>query len=176
MISIRREKAGDLPEIEKLLDLAFGPGRFAKSSYRLREGIDAIPALCFVGMIDGHMHGSIRYWPIRVGGAYDSLLLGPLAVDPSVRGQGLGVALVDHSLIAARAQGYNSVFLVGDEPYYARSGFEKTVPGRFTFPGPVDPTRLLMRTLDGQMPADFVGAIEKAPSAPLSAPGKKCND
>ncbi len=161
MISIRHEEAGDQAEIEKLLDLAFGPGRFAKSSYRLREGVNAIASLCFVGLMDGQMQGSIRYWPIKVGGAYDSLLLGPLAVNPSVRGKGLGIALVDHSLIAAQEQGYKSVFLVGDEPYYARSGFVKTDPGRFSFPGPVDPNRLLLRLLDESLTADFAGPIEK---------------
>ena len=163
MISIRSEETGDQPDIETLLDLAFGPGRFAKSSYRLREGVDALASLCFVGMVNGEMHGSIRYWPIKVGGTHKSLLLGPLAVDPSVRGKGLGVALVDHSLVAAQRQGYSSVFLVGDEPYYARSGFVRTDPGRFTFPGPVDPNRLLLRMLNGPAPEDFAGAIEKAP-------------
>ncbi len=172
MISIEKEKPGDKPAVEMLLDLAFGPGRFAKSSYRLREGVDPIGELCFVGKLDGEMKGSIRYWPVQVGAAGHALLLGPLAVDPSIRGKGLGVALVDHSLQAAAKLGHNVVFLVGDEPYYAKSGFAKTTPGRFEFPGPVDPNRLLMRELINKAEASFAGPIQKPRSNAFPAPCK----
>ena len=43
----------------------------------------------------------------------------------------------------ARALGFATIILVGDEPYYARVGFTKIAPGRVRMPGPVDPERLL---------------------------------
>ncbi len=76
-------------------------------------------------------------------GAHDVLLLGPLAVDPAFRSQGIGEALVQRSLSAARAIGYELVVLVGDESYYGRMGFRIVPPGRLQMPGPVDPRRLL---------------------------------
>ncbi len=161
MISIEKERSKDRPAIEALLDLAFGPGRFAKSSYRLREGTTAIDALCFVGFVDGVVKGSIRFWPVRVGDSDTALLLGPLAVDPALRGQGLGIALIERGLDAAKKLGHNIVFLVGDEPYYARCGFSQTEPGRFGFPGPVDPARLLWTHLNGPVADTFRGAIQK---------------
>lgn len=172
MISIDHEQPGDAPVVEELLDLAFGPGRFAKSSYRLREGVAPIPDLCFVGRIDGEPKGSVRFWPVQVGGDHNALLLGPLAVDPAIRGQGLGVALIEHSLKEAANHGHNVVFLVGDEPYYARTGFVRTEPGRFSFPGPVDPARLLIRELSEPIGQSFRGAIQKDRSGPLSPPGE----
>ena len=173
MISIEKEKAGDRPTVEFLLDLAFGPGRFAKSSYRLREGVAPLAELCFVGRFDGETKGSIRYWPVRVGTSGSALLLGPLAVDPSIRGKGLGIALIDHSLQQATQLGHNVVFLVGDEPYYAKSGFRKTEPDRFTFPGPVDPNRLLVRELIKKTDASFSGLIHRDRSNALSAPSQQ---
>ena len=38
----------DLAAIERLTEHAFGPGRFAKTAYRLREGLPADHALSFV--------------------------------------------------------------------------------------------------------------------------------
>lgn len=172
MITIHKEQAHNAPAIEKLLDLAFGPGRFAKSSYRLREGVAPIPDLCFVGKFQGAIKGSIRYWPVLVGETHPALLLGPLAVDPSIRGEGLGVALIEKSLSAAYSLGHNAVFLVGDQPYYDRVGFEKTPPGRFSFPGPVDPARLLMRELREKSGEAFQGPITKWRSSALATPGK----
>ena len=174
MISIEKEQAGDEPAIELLLDLAFGPGRFAKSSYRLREGVGPISELCFIGKYNGETKGSIRFWPVKVGHSENALLLGPLAVDPSIRGKGLGIALIDHGLQAAEHLGHNVVFLVGDEPYYAKSGFRRVDPNRFTFPGPVDLNRLLMRELTKAMGDSFTGAISKCRSDAFSTPGNQC--
>jgi predicted N-acetyltransferase YhbS len=89
-------------------------------------------------------------------GATPALLLGPLTVDPSFEGRGIGSALVERSLSAARrAAGAGIALLVGDEPYYKRFGFVRTPPGRVVMPGPVDPQRLLWCELK---PAAFEGA------------------
>ena len=78
--AIRLETPADNDRIEALNAESFGPGRFAKSAYRLREGVAPVAGLGFVAMEDGILRGSVRFWPIRVGGA-ETLLLGPLAVE-----------------------------------------------------------------------------------------------
>ena len=122
---IRLERPDDGPQIEALVDLAFGPGRFAKTTYRLREGVEPDGRLGFVAEARaGALLGSVRFWPIMVGGKL-SLLLGPLAVHTASRGRGIGVALMTHGIEAARAAHYETVLLVGDETYYARVGLDR---------------------------------------------------
>ena len=134
--------AADEPQIEKLDERAFGPGRFARTAYRLREYTKADLSLSFVARIGTLLIGANRMTPILVEST-DVLLLGPLTVEPAFRSQGVGEALVKHSLDAARAAGHSLVFLVGDEEYYSRMGFSKVPKRQITMPGPVDPDRLL---------------------------------
>lgn len=129
-------------DIEALADLAFGPGRHAKTSYRLREGTQPCAGLSRVAWKDGRLVGTIRFSPILVGDS-DCLLLGPLAVDPALKGQGIGQALMRDGLDAARAEGFRRVILVGDLPYYARVGFSQVPEDRIRLPGPFEPGRLL---------------------------------
>jgi predicted N-acetyltransferase YhbS len=139
---IRPECAEDAPLVELLNAVSFGPGRYAKSAYRLREGVEPVAGLAFVAVDGADVLGSIRFWPVAIG-MENSLLLGPLAVQPGLRGQGIGIALMKHAIAEARVQGYPSIVLVGDEPYYVRVGFARLAPGRIKFPGPVDPARVL---------------------------------
>lgn len=157
--TIRAERKDDEPAIESLVDMAFGFGRFAKTAYRLREGVAAEPGLSFVADDGGETVATVRFWPIRVGGV-PSLLLGPLAVHPSVRAKGIGRALMQKGLDEARRLDFATCILVGDEAYYRRAGFTKLKPGSVTFPGPVDPQRIL-----GVALAD--GALERL-SGPIS--------
>ncbi|MDQ0313892.1 GNAT family N-acetyltransferase [Amorphus orientalis] len=144
--SIRLEQPGDCPAIDLLNDAAFGPGRFARTAYRLREGVPHDPALSFVALTDDRLMGSVRLTPIAIGGD-DALLLGPLAVNPEVSGRGIGRRLVRVAVEEAAALGHRLVLLVGDAPYYAPLGFELVTPGAITLPGPVDPRRLLAARL-----------------------------
>lgn len=134
--------AADEAQIEKLDERAFGPGRYARTAYRLREGVDADLSLSFVARVGTLLVGANRMTPILVG-ATPALLLGPLTVEPAFRSQGVGETLVKHSLDAARAAGHGLVLLVGDEDYYARMGFAPVPRGKIVMPGPVDPDRLL---------------------------------
>lgn len=161
MVLIRHERPGDGHDIEQLLDLAFGPGRFAKTAYRLREGVDPIPALAYVAEEDGIMRGTVRYWPVRIGGA-PSIMLGPIAVPPEHRGRGIAISLMETSLAEAAKLGHRSVILVGDEPYYARVGFSRVPVGQMTMPGPVDYARLLWRELAPGGLDGLHGAITRA--------------
>ena len=100
---IRPERAEDEARIEALTEAGFGPGRFAKSAYRLREGVAPVADLGFVAVENGVLRGSVRFWPIRVGGD-DDLLLGPLAVESDQRGRGIGISLMQAGIAAARAR------------------------------------------------------------------------
>jgi len=134
--------AADEAHIERLDERAFGPGRFARTAYRLREGVASDLSLSFVAHVGTLLVGANRMTPILIG-ATPALLLGPLTVEPAFRSQGVGEKLVTHSLEAARDAGHGLVLLVGDEDYYARMGFRRVPRGRIVMPGPVDPDRLL---------------------------------
>jgi predicted N-acetyltransferase YhbS len=139
---IRPERPEDAEAIEALDNDGFGPGRYAKSAYRLREGVKPVADLGFVAVENGVTRGTVRFWPIKIGDA-PALLLGPLAVQSDQRGRGIGIALMQHGIEAARAAGHNAVILVGDEAYYSRAGFARIAPGRIRFCGPVDARRVL---------------------------------
>jgi predicted N-acetyltransferase YhbS len=147
-IEIRLASPSERAPAEALAARSFGPGRFAKSAYRLREGVLADVRLSFVAIKNGVIAGTVQYWPIAIGGRL-SVLLGPLAVDAAARGQGTGLELMRVSLPEAARLGYAAAILVGDEPYYAKVGFKKLEAGAVTMPGPVNPYRLLGLPLDG---------------------------
>ena len=147
--------------VEALNQTAFGPGRFAKAAYRLREGVSQVAGLAFVAIEDGSLRGSVRFWPIAIGGT-QALMLGPLAVNASQRGRGIGVALMERGLDEARRLGHSVVILVGDEPYYARVGFSKLPPGRIRFPGPVDQSRILWLSLKPGAALNLSGEVRRA--------------
>jgi predicted N-acetyltransferase YhbS len=142
-LAIVSETPDDAVAIERLHERTFGPGRYAKSAYRLREGADHLLDLSFIARIGTLLVGSVRLSPIRIG-ASQALLLGPLTVEPPFRARGIGSALMSHALDAARRAGHRLVVLVGDEPYYGKSGFKRAPKGRLVMPGPVDPARLLV--------------------------------
>ena len=148
------ETLEDAESIERLNERVFGPGRFAKTAYRLREEADADLSLSFVARVGTLLVGANRMTPIFIGPT-PALLLGPLIVEPVFRSQGIGEALVARSLEAAKQAGARLVILVGDEPYYGRMGFKPAPPGRVRMPGPVDPARVLYCELE---PGAFDGA------------------
>lgn len=145
-LTILPETADDAVAIERLHERTFGPGRYARSAYRLREDVPHRLDLSFTAWIGTLLVGSVRLSAIRIGTA-PALLLGPLTVEPPFRERGIGKALLMRALEEARARGHRLVLLVGDEPYYGRVGFQRIPKGRATMPGPVDPQRLLVAEL-----------------------------
>lgn len=145
-LTIRPETADDALAIERLHERTFGPGRYARTAYRLREGRGHVLALSFTARIGTLLVGSVRLTPICIGDT-PALLLGPLTVEPPFRSHGVGSALIERALKDARAGGHKLVLLVGDEPFYGKSGFKRIPKGRVKFPGPVDPARLLVAEL-----------------------------
>ncbi len=145
-LTILPESADDGPAIDRLHERTFGPGRYAKSAYRLREQVTHSLDLSFTARIGTLLVGSVRLSPVRVGETR-ALLLGPLTVEPPFRDRGVGQALIARALEAARGRGHKLVMLVGDEPYYGKCGFKPVPRGRASMPGPVDPARLLVAEL-----------------------------
>ena len=141
-IVMRQAGPEDSRDIRDLHARAFGPGRFARTAYRVREGTPEFSPLCRVCRIDGRLVAAVRFTPVRIGGKGGALLLGPLAVEPDFANQGYGRGLVGKALEDARAVGIAVVVLVGDEPYYARLGFKRVPPGQIVLPGPAYPERI----------------------------------
>jgi len=161
MWDIRAERPEDAALVEALTEASFGPGRYAKSAYRLREGVAPEPGLSFIAVEDAILRGSVRFWPVIVG-KEPSLLLGPLAVQTDQRGRGIGISLMQRGLQEAKQKGYRSVILVGDLPYYGRVGFGPVKRGSIKFPGPVDPTRILgFALVDGALDT-LEGIVKRA--------------
>jgi GNAT superfamily N-acetyltransferase len=144
---IEPELPGDAEAVEKLLSDAFGPGRFAKTAERLREGRQPSLDLSFVARRGDNLLGCVRLWTVEVGGAV-AILLGPFAVDVTVRGLGIGRALIDTACDAARRAGHG-VAVLGR---------------RVVMPGPVDQARVLVRALSPKIEIGPSGAV--APSIP----------
>ncbi|MFA4939161.1 GNAT family N-acetyltransferase [Brevundimonas sp.] len=135
---IEAETPADAEGVEALVMAAFGPGRFAKTAERLREGSHA--AVGFVARLDGRVIGSVRLWPVTVGETA-ALFLGPIAVDAGRRSDGLGAELVQACLDQARTLDVGGVLLVGDAAYFERFGFAHAPEA--ILPGPVDRRRVL---------------------------------
>ncbi|HEV2501966.1 MAG TPA: N-acetyltransferase [Mesorhizobium sp.] len=169
-IIITAETGADIAAREALLDRAMGAGRKRKSSEKLRRGRRASEGLAFVARSEGGtVVGTVRLWDVRLGdqgGA--ALLLGPLAVDPTVKSAGIGSALMHHAVTEAARLGHRVILLVGDAPYYARFGFSAEKTGRLAMPGPYERDRFLALEL-------APGALDGARGT-LRASGRKAGE
>jgi len=157
-ITILPETPDDEVAIERLHERTFGPGRYARTAFRIREGVTHLLELSFTARIGTLLVGSVRLSPVRIGDA-KGMLLGPLTVEPPFRGRGIAKALIARALDEAKKKGEKLVVLVGDEPYYGPLGFKRIPKGRASMPGPVDPARLLVAELAADAFADVSGPI-----------------
>ena len=140
--AIRAEKASDVAAREALLDACFGANRHTRTCQRLRDGRAPAEGLALSVVARGRLVGTVRLWHVSAGGK-PALMLGPLAVEASSRKLGVGAALMDHALAAAKARGHRAVILLGDAPYYARFGFSGLKTCELSLPGPFERDRLL---------------------------------
>jgi predicted N-acetyltransferase YhbS len=145
--AMRALMPADMPEVSRLHERVFGPGRYARTAYRVREGAPkGTPLLsqyCRCVAVGPRLLGSLNMTKVSIGGTGDALLLGPVAVDPEFANQGFGRSMINDAIDAARKDGVKLMLLVGDAPYYARMGFVAVPTGQITLPGPVNPARLL---------------------------------
>jgi predicted N-acetyltransferase YhbS len=144
----------DLTPIEQLLDLAFGTDRHRRTAYRLREGVDFEPDASLAAF-DEHdvLVGSLQSWPCALTEADGTVtplwLVGPIAVLPERRGEGIARALLRAALTAIDETGIPAV-LIGDPGYYGPFGFTADATGGWSLPGPFERHRLLARLDEGE--------------------------
>ena len=157
--------SADADALLDLLNLAFGPGRITRTAERLREGNQRVVAYDRVALDkQQNLVGAISFWPIKIADT-GGLLLGPLAVHPDMQGQGVGLSLMQDALAAVDDNRFGFTLLVGDLPYYRKSGFA-IAPTTVRLPGPVDPQRLLWRGNDAsgnQITDKLSGLVRRAP-------------
>src|SRR4029078_4375333 len=134
-LTILPESPDDQVAIDRLTARTFGPGRFAKSAYRIREDVSHLLDLSSTARVGTLLMGSVRLSPILIG-TTPALLLGPLTVEPPFRDRGIGQTLIERALAEAKRRGHRLVLLVGDEPYYGKAGFKSIPKGRVSMPGP----------------------------------------
>ncbi len=169
-VTLREERASDVPAREALLDAAFGPARRRKTCERLRQGRACAPGLALVASDGEALVGTIRLWNVDAGGA-PALLLGPLAVAETHRSLGLGGRLIRAALARAASRGHKAAILVGDAPYYERFGFRRDLAVNLAMPGPVEPERFLGLELESGALGQASGLVVAAGSktAPVIA-------
>lgn len=161
LFAIADENARHVGAREALLDRAMGDGRRRKSSEKLRRGRLPAKGLALIAQsAEGLLVGTVRLWNIQAGldasgSPVAALLLGPLAVDPSMEGCGIGSALMCHAIAEAARLGHAAILLVGDPEYYARFGFSAEKTGELAMPGPYEKHRLLALEI---MPGHLDGA------------------
>lgn len=156
---VRPATAEDTAFIDELQAIAFGPGRFARTAFRIRERFPIDPSLSLVAEVDGVACGSVWMTPISIGGR-NGYMLGPLATHPNYRKLGAGKLLAREVTQRTLARGEGEfVMLVGDRDYYCPLGWEPTTLGNIQFPGPVDPTRVLLYAEDKTLAATLAGPI-----------------
>lgn len=158
---LRPMTPADLPEVSALHERVFGPGRYARTAYRVREGRSAglLSPYCRVGVIDRRIMAAINLTDITIGGSPGALQLGPVVVDTAYASQGHGSRIIADAMDAARHGSERLVLLVGDEPYYKRYGFAVVPPGQIRLPGPVNPARLLAAELVPGALAEYRGVV-----------------
>ncbi|MEM7327344.1 MAG: N-acetyltransferase [Pseudomonadota bacterium] len=140
--------------IEALYDRTFGPGHFAKTAERLREDNASLPELSRIAVSAKKVIGVCRVWPIKVGAAdVPAVFIGPVAIDPGFQGQRLGLTVTGEALEAATKAGWGAAVIIGSPIYFGELGFAQVAPDRFTFPGPQDMTRVMVRDLAGSAEA-----------------------
>jgi len=144
-VVLRPEQRSDAPAVEVLYAVTFGPGRHARTAWRLRAGVAHDEATSFVADRRGLVIGAIRQTRVRVGEAA-AYLLGPLAVAETAAKQGIGRALLERSLAAADDGGADAVVLVGDLAFYGQSGFTRCGE-TVRLPGPAERHRILQLAL-----------------------------
>ena len=122
-----------------------GPGRFARTAFRIREGRGQCSTLSFTARIGTLLVGSVRLTPICIGETA-ALLLGPLTVEPPFRSHGVGVGARERALRKQNPVPTNW-WCWSATNRLRQAGFKRIPKGQVKMPGPVDPARLLVAEL-----------------------------
>ncbi len=130
-IIIRKETKEDYHATELMTMRAFwnlhGPG--CNEHYlvhKLRGAKEYLPELSRVAELDGKIVGAIFYSKAKVVDnetEHEVLTFGPLAVEPTCFGRGIGTKLLQETLALAKEAGYKGIVICGEPGYYPRHGF-----------------------------------------------------
>jgi putative acetyltransferase len=129
-MEIRGETADEIPAIRRLLAAAFPTSDEADLVDRLRADGSAVFSL--VAISDGQLVGHAMF--SRMERPPDALGLAPVALIAARRRLGIAAALIRDGLSRARADGWASVFVLGDPDYYNRFGFAASLAAGFVSP------------------------------------------
>ncbi|GJM01682.1 MAG: N-acetyltransferase [Rhodomicrobium sp.] len=147
------------PLMVELFNEIIGPGRFARTAYRIREQAQSDESFGFNLYDEDKLVGTISFTPLLIGGKKGACLLGPLAIYEAYRGNDLGLELIKDGMKEAVKRGQNLTILVGDLDYYKRGGFKPIPQGQLTMPGPVDPCRLLAYEMEEGALESYKGVV-----------------
>lgn len=143
MITIRNEQPEDYRQVEEITRKAFWnlycPG--AKEHYivhTMRGHKDYIPELSFVIEENGEILGSIHFTCTKVisheGEELAVVSFGPVCITPERHRQGLGRALITHSIESAKALGHRAIIIGGFPYHYKPYGFVGTKKFNISMP------------------------------------------
>jgi putative acetyltransferase len=121
-VDIRPEQPADEAAIAAVHHSAFGGGVEAGIVNRLRGSASYLPRLSLVATDDGRVVGHVIISRARLDGR-PVTVLGPIGVLPELQRRGIGTALMEAVVAAARAEGETIVALVGHPWFYPRFGF-----------------------------------------------------
>ena len=135
-IIVRLEEEKDQRTVEELTRAAFwreerinkiGVGcneHYMVHSLRRNDGIKELNFVAEVaGKVVGHVIYSNAYIEEPDGNKVEVLNFGPLSVTPEYQKQGVGSALMKHSIEQAKKLGYGAILFFGHPTYYPRFGF-----------------------------------------------------
>lgn len=124
MITIRAERAGDVPAVRRLNELAFGQPEEAALVDALRAAAD--PHVSLVAADGDQIVGHIFFSPVSIGPDDGAAMgLAPMAVLPERQRRGVGSMLVRAGLEECRRIGRDAVVVLGHPEYYPRFGFRR---------------------------------------------------
>jgi putative acetyltransferase len=129
---IRKEKENDYRTVEEIVREAFWnlhvPGcneHFIL--HNLRNSSDFIPELDFVAEKEGQIVGQIVYSRGIIkyiqSAEKEVISFGPISVLPAFQKQGIGTALITHTINLAQEMDFPAICIYGDPRYYSRFGF-----------------------------------------------------
>ncbi len=145
---ISKETSQDQLAITHLIDTCFGADRKSRTVYTFRDGIDAYPTLCLVAKDDdGKLCGSLRFWPVLLPNGQEVPLFGPLAVNPTLQGQGIGKSLIKAGHDMVEAENYPAILIIGKPEYYAPFNYSADLVKNLSLPGPVTPLTFMGREI-----------------------------
>lgn len=131
-LHIRPETPGDYFQVENVIRQAFWnlycPGCNEHwIVHNLRDHPDFFPELSFLLQREGEIVGSIFYSKSKVlspdGRVHDTLTFGPVCILPRFHRQGLGRALISHSIAKAKELGFRALLIGGYAYHYRPYGF-----------------------------------------------------